>query len=198
MRTSIHELERLPLAAHALLQGVPLADISVVDLPGGGDGRTLAEVRELLAREGRSPVVGALFALRKRIGRWFRWDTAKARWREGSYLERVPPALRAQSQIKPGTFDGSFRVLYQLDRESLVEVRNGTVHAFLASALVQTDGGYRLYWAVYVKKVSWFTPFYMAIIEPFRRWIVYPSVLRRLAKAWRARDAAGWGGLVPA
>jgi hypothetical protein len=195
MRTSIHELDALPLAAHALLRDVPIADISVIDLPGGGDGRTLVEIQDLLDREEKSRVVGALFALRIRIGRWFGWDTAEARAPQESYLERVPQAIRDRSRVAPGTYDGVFRVLYLLDRESLVEVRNSTVHAFLSSALVKTDAGYRLYWAVYVKKVSWFTPFYMAAIEPFRRWIVYPSMLRRLAKAWRARDAAGWDAL---
>jgi hypothetical protein len=48
-------------------------------------------------------------------------------------------------------------------------------------------GGYRLYWAVYVKPASWLTPVYMALIEPFRRLIVYPAMLARVRRAWIAR-----------
>jgi hypothetical protein len=38
-----------------------------------------------------------------------------------------------------------------------------------------------------VKPVSALTPLYMAIIEPFRRFIVYPSILRRIRDAWELR-----------
>jgi hypothetical protein len=38
---------------------------------------------------------------------------------------------------------------------------------------------------VYVLPLSWLTPFYMALIEPFRRYIVYPSLFRSLVRAWR-------------
>jgi hypothetical protein len=30
-------------------------------------------------------------------------------------------------------------------------------------------------------------PIYMALIEPFRRFIVYPALLRRLRRAWSER-----------
>jgi hypothetical protein len=80
-----------------------------------------------------------------------------------------------------------FRLLYLLGRESLAEIRNATVHAFLCAALYERPSGYRLYWAVYVKPVSWLTPMYMALIEPFRRFIVYPAMLGRIRRAWTAR-----------
>jgi hypothetical protein len=53
-------------------------------------------------------------------------------------------------------------------------------------ALCCTASGYRLYWAIYVRNVSRFTPVYMTLIEPFRRFVVYPSILRRLRGAWVA------------
>ena len=46
------------------------------------------------------------------------------------------------------------------------------------------DGGYRLYWAIYVENVSAFTPLYMAAIEPFRRFVVYPATLAAIRMAW--------------
>jgi hypothetical protein len=53
-------------------------------------------------------------------------------------------------------------------------------------AIRRTASGYRFYWAIYVKSVSRFTPVYMALIEPFRRFAVYPAILRRLRASWVA------------
>jgi len=92
----------------------------------------------------------------------------------------------ARSKIVPGTPEGMFITVYQLDREALAEVRNATVHAFLCSVLQPRGDGYRLYWAVYVKPVSWLTPVYMAVIEPFRRFVVYPAILGQIRRAWIA------------
>jgi hypothetical protein len=52
------------------------------------------------------------------------------------------------------------------------------------SALVETPTAYRYYLAVYVQSVSRFTPFYMALIDPFRKLIVYPSLLRSVRARW--------------
>ena len=60
-------------------------------------------------------------------------------------------------------------------------------HAFFGAVLVPRAAGYRLYWAVYVQPVSRWTPLYMALIEPFRRFVVYPSLFARIAKRWRHR-----------
>jgi Protein of unknown function (DUF2867) len=116
-------------------------------------------------------------------------DTAAAAQPEHSYLNRVSDDLKARSHVVPGTSEGAFLLLYVLDNESLAEIRNATAHAFLSMALAPSRHGYRLYWVVYVKPISWLTPVYMAAIEPFRRWIVYPALLRRLRKAWSTRYA---------
>lgn len=42
MRVSPAEYLSLPLRAHALLHDVPLYDVSIVELPGGGPGRTVS------------------------------------------------------------------------------------------------------------------------------------------------------------
>ena len=52
------------------------------------------------------------------------------------------------------------------------------------SALQQVDIGYRFYFAIYVAKVSWITPVYMALIDPFRRWIVCPAIFREIQRSW--------------
>jgi hypothetical protein len=180
----------LPLAVHGLLADVPLQDVSAVDLPGGGPGRTLADVRALFGpRERRrvNPVVRLLFGIRHVLGRLFGWDAPAHERPELSYRARLPPDLVSRSIEPSGSMDGPFRVLYLFEREGLQEIRNATVHAFLAYALVEAPAGYRLYWAIYVKPISWFTPIYMALIEPFRRFVVYPALLGRLRQAWRER-----------
>lgn len=190
MRVAADEFLRLPLEVHALLREVPLQDVSAVDLPGGGPGRSIADVREILATENLRAVSGPvrlLVALRAAIGRVLGWDAASERidaHRDASYARRVGPELAARSRVPVGSTDGSMRVLYVLEHESLAEVRNATVHAFFAEALVPHADGYRLYVGVYVRPIAWFTRLYMAAIEPFRRFVVYPALLGRLRERW--------------
>src|SRR5438445_10670890 len=47
MRASPVEYLGLKLRAHEVLHDVPLYDVSVVDLPGGGAGRSVADIRAL-------------------------------------------------------------------------------------------------------------------------------------------------------
>jgi hypothetical protein len=188
-RISPNEFRSLPLEVHAILHDVPLHDVSAVDLPGGGDGRTIAEVQSVIGQERlmqANAVVSALFRLRRIVGATLGWDAETAAARPELYTHRLPEGLRARSKVAPGTPEGMFITVYQLDREALAEIRNATAHAFLCSVLQPRGDGYRLYWAVYVKPVSWFTPIYMAAIEPFRRFIVYPAILGRIRRAWMA------------
>jgi hypothetical protein len=184
------EFRALPLEAHALLANVPLHDVTAVDLPGGGPGRTLTDVRALSPMGGlmrANPVTRALFGLRLWLGRVFGWDRAEHDRAGTSYLPRVSDALRARSAVAPGTMEMGFRLLYLLDDESLSEIHNATVHAFLCAALRQAPGGHRLYWGIYVRPTSRLTPVYMALIEPFRRFLVYPAMFARLRRAWISR-----------
>jgi hypothetical protein len=192
VRVPAREFLQLRLAVHEVLGGVPLRDVTAIDLPGGGAGRTVSDVRALFAaavRDASAPA-RALFALRTAIGRRLGWDAAShsiESHRTESYLSRVWPELAARSLVAPGTMEAGWRVLFVLEREALTELRNATVHGFLALALVERPGGYRVYVAVYVKPVSRWTPLYMAAIEPFRRFVVYPALARRLERGWRER-----------
>jgi hypothetical protein len=196
MRCEPAEFLALPLEVHALLPDVPLRDVTAMDLPGGGPGRTILDVKALMPEEGTAAAgnwaTRALFALRYALGRLFGWDEPEPPEVEAraSYRKRLPPELVARSLQPPGTADGFFRIMYVLPQEMLVEARNATVHAFLASVLVPQGDHHRLYWAVYVKPTSWVTPIYMALIEPFRRFIVYPSLFRKVRAAWLLRYAA--------
>jgi hypothetical protein len=189
VRIAVAEFRKLPLEVHAILDDAPLKDVTAVDLPGGGPGRTLADIRALVPTGklmSASLLTRGLFALRLWLGQVSGWDRAEHAQPRMSYLSRVTPALQARSAAQPGTMEHGFRLLFLLERESLAEIRNATVHAFLGTVLREHLGGYRLYWAVYVKPTSWLTPVYMALIEPFRRFIVYPAMLARVRRAWIA------------
>ncbi|HUD63045.1 MAG TPA: DUF2867 domain-containing protein [Candidatus Sulfotelmatobacter sp.] len=80
--------------------------------------------------------------------------------------------------------EGLFRVVYRFENEQLVELINRAAHAAALSALVETADAYRFYFAVYVRSVSRFTPIYMALIDPFRKLIVYPLLLRSVRARW--------------
>ena len=184
------EFRTLDLRCLALLRDVPLHDVWAIPLHDGGPGRTVKEVRALLfadRRPSRNVAVRALFALRWWLGRVFRWDDERHDPPSASYVHRLTEADRVQSQVPPGTRDGRFRVLYVLRNEALSEIRNATVHGFLALVLTHGERGYVLYVAIYVKAVSRFTALYMALIDPFRRFVVYPAIVRTVQQAWEHR-----------
>jgi uncharacterized protein DUF2867 len=177
----------LPLRVHSFLRNVPLHDVWVVDLPGGPEGITLQEFRSR-SGGGRTADIpsaaNALLQLRFFLGRVFRLDTPKSAAKSASYIRLLDEADRVGSIVPPGSKDGLFDVVYVFQNEILLELINATVHAFWAQTLTRTSTGYRLYWAIYVKPVSWITPAYMALIDPFRRWIVYPQMLDRVRDQW--------------
>jgi hypothetical protein len=182
MRASAAEYRSLPLRGHELLRDVPLYDVSSLDLPGGGSGRTVADIRALESATTPSHIATFLYGLRYFLGRVFGWDREPMR-PEDSFLERLSERDRRDTEITPGTLDGYFWVLYQFPGEALRETRNRTVHGFICTALVSSPNGYRLYWGVYVRRVSWLTRPYLIAIEPFRR-VLYPAMLRRIRRAW--------------
>jgi len=186
MRVPHAEFLALDLEAHALLKDVPLRDVSAVDLPGGGDERTIADVRRLMeaGRRASPPSVRMLVGLRRLLGRIFGWDGEPP---PPAYASRLSDDQRRRSLSPIGQMSGPLRLLYEFPYEMLAEARNATVHAFSCMALRRGPGGYRLYWAIYVENVSAFTPLYMAAIEPFRRFVVYPAILESTRAAWAPR-----------
>ena len=183
-RISALEFERLPLRVHTFLAGVPLHDVWAVDLPRIRPGITLDEfLRTGGARPYRlSLVVRALLSIRLGIGWLLCWDREPMKWE--SFAKRLTTADHSKTFAVAGTREGLFRVVYRLENEQLLEVINRTAHAAALSALVEMANTYRFYFAVYVCNVSRFTPIYMALIDPFRKLIVYPSLLRSVRANW--------------
>jgi hypothetical protein len=184
------EFEQLPLRAHNFLTGVPLHDVWAVDLPSPRTGITLDEFLRV-AKERiytPTPVARALLDLRLLIGRLFGWDHPRRPAQAApTFADRLTDADRARSITPAGVRegpDGLFRVVYRFENEKLVELINRTVHAAALSALVETANSYRFYFAVYVRSVGWWTPLYLTAIDPFRKLIVYPSLLRGVRANW--------------
>src|SRR5437016_11819257 len=94
------EYLRLDLRAHELLRDVPLYDVSVVDLPGGGDGRSVADIRALESAAAPSRVASAIYGLRHVFGRVFGWDRLQMR-PEDSLLSRLSERDRRDPEIAP-------------------------------------------------------------------------------------------------
>jgi hypothetical protein len=179
--------QRLRLRAHALLAGVPLHDVWMVELPGGGPNRTLADARAFMSAEtimSLTTVVRGLFQLRGWLGRVFGWDATTRTPSSQSFIHRLSDEDRKQSLMEPGSPDGPFTVVYVHPFEAVSEVQNATVHAFSVLAFEPYASGYRLFWAIYVAPVNRLTVLYMALIDPFRRVLVYPAVLRHVHQSW--------------
>jgi hypothetical protein len=107
-----------------------------------------------------------------------------------SFLHRLSAADRAASLVSPGTREGPFRVLFVSPGEAISEIHNSTVHAFSVFALLERSSDYRLYWGIYVQPVGRITSLYMHLIDPFRRFLIYPAVLRFIRAAWSRGEAA--------
>jgi hypothetical protein len=180
------EFERLPLRVHDFLAGVPLHDVWAIDLPRTRSGITLDEFSQTASARlfTLSPVGGALVNIRLFIGRLLGWDRDPPATAWESFAARLTAADRSKSLAAAGTREGLFRVVYRFENEQLLELINRTAHAAALSALVETAVVYHFYFAVYVRSVSRFTPVYMALIDPFRKLVVYPSLLRSVRTSW--------------
>ena len=184
-RIPAQEFERLPLRVHGFLAGVPLHDVWAIDLPRRRGGITLDEF--LRATHERpftpSPTVRALLSVRFFVGRLLHWD-GEPDGTNDTFATRLTSGDLANSLAPAGTRAGLFKTVYRFQNEQLLELVNRTVHAAALSALVETPDAYRFYFGVYVHNVSRLTPAYMTLIDPFRKWIVYPSLLRSVRTTW--------------
>jgi hypothetical protein len=204
-QVSTQEFERLPLRVHSFMAGVPLHDVWAIDLPRWRGGVTLADYLRTGSNStldtcgcskssslfAPSHVVRMLLHIRFFVGRFFGWDHEPAATAWKTFATRLTDTDHSRSLVAAGTSDGFFRVVYRFENEQLVELINRTAHAAALTSLVETATAYRFYLAVYVRKVSRLTPFYMALIDPFRKLIVYPSLLHGVRARWNQAFGAG-------
>lgn len=141
-------------------------------------------------------LVGFLFKIRKVLGRWFGWDEPHASrsipgCREHTVRDRLEPTIREEvDEPRLGPVDGEgFNFVYRDESESLHELSNSTVHALLHLGWVEVQPGlFAPQIAVYTKARGLLGKMYLKLIEPFRRLIVYPGMMRAVARAWPRRE----------
>lgn len=188
------EFYALPLRVHTFLADIPLHDVWAVDLPAHTDGVTLSEFLRRASEKrpdaasgeisGLPTAARMLFRFRFFLGRIFRLEEEPKDAAVASFGSRLTAEDRARSSVASGTSERLFRVVYRFENEQLLEIQNRTVHAAALSALAERAGSYRFYFAVYVRQSTWITPSYMGLIDPFRKWIIYPALLKKIRAIW--------------
>jgi hypothetical protein len=192
LRGSPQEFARQDFRVNQLLPDVPLHDAWAVDLKGSASPtmENLTRAFRHRAALGVTPAIVGLGVIRGAAGKLLGWDEPRWASPEGSFISRLTPLDRRCSSTKPGTTLGIWRVLYALPREGLVETQNATVHVAVAGAIGERAEGARLFLAFRVREVNWTTRLYMRLIDPARRFFIYPFLLRQFAHTWE-REA--WG-----
>jgi hypothetical protein len=192
------EFRQKSLRVHSFLADVPMHSLDWIELPGGDVGMTLQEISDVVGFSGEAemevnPLTQALFDLRGWVGRILHWDEAPELAERVSYISRLREEDYACSRVVPGKAAGISRILYQFENEMLAEIVNRTVHCFWMMASERTANGYRLWIAIYVKKLNWFTPIYMALISPLLKWVIYPAMRKGMKRRWEEAYPAGVG-----
>jgi hypothetical protein len=206
---------RLPNAAHEsrpwrireITPDFTLEDVWA--LPVHGDVEDFQALIQLLLSSDPTSVESlptrVLWDLRDRLGRWFGLGAISDSvdgaggdaagelpipgGNESSLAGRLPDDLR---ETAAGLSFSSlpFVPLFRTDREFAAELSNRTVHGVLHLAWVdQGEGRYQGQMAVYVKPRGMFGKGYMALIKPFRYWIVYPALMRQTERVWNRRGS---------
>jgi hypothetical protein len=187
------EHESRPWRIREIARDYTLEDVWALPTPGGPeDFETLIQLGTSFdPAKTKSRPTRALWDARDRLGDWFRLGRisvpAGNGQSESSLARRLPDDLR--DTAADVHFDAlPFVPLYRTNDEFAAEVSNSTMHGVMHLAWVdQTEGRYQAQMAVYVKPHGLFGKGYMALIKPFRYWIVYPALTREIEQAWRRR-----------
>jgi hypothetical protein len=179
--------------AESLLSDFELLDRWRVDIEGAPD--EFHDFCQLFVDNGfdsDSRITAFLFALRFRLGKTFGWDEGEKLpipgCRETSVADRLTDEDRARNRPLKTERKLEGDVIYCFDDEALLEISNKTIHALINLRWVDGAPGKKtVEMAIYIKKRGRMSGVYMALIKPFRHSIVYPALLGRLSRLWRAR-----------
>jgi hypothetical protein len=188
-RLSPEEFQATGFRVHSFLADVELHDVWIFNLPGGPEDLTLRDAQESIARQSpyeANTAVALLVGVRMFLGGLLGWDDDKYFDVASSYTHRLTADDRERTLEEPGSGGDMFKTVYAFENEMLAEMMNRTAHAFFCMAMEPAADGYRMYWAIYVRETSALTPYYMALIDPFRRHLVYPSIVHNVERAWAA------------
>ena len=180
-----------PWRIHEITSDFRLEDVWALPTPGGPDDfpRLVQQFASADPSQSLPAAARTLWAVRWKLGELLGWDGPETGVgsRVPTLRDRLPADLRG---APPGPeFDSlPFTSLYLLEDEWAAETANRTVHGVMHIGWVPDgNGGYRGQMAVLVKPNGLFGTAYMAAIRPFRHLIVYPPLMRRIEREWRAR-----------
>jgi hypothetical protein len=181
-----------PWRIHELTHDFRLEDVWALPTPGGPDDfpRLVQLAASLDPSQSSACAVRTLFAIRWKVGGLLGWDgpDAGVGSRVPTLRDRLPEDLR-DAPSGPDSDALPFTSLYLLEDEWAAEIANRTMHGVMHIGWVPDQtGGYRGQMAVLVKPNGLLGTGYMAAIRPFRHLVVYPPMLREIAREWRARD----------
>lgn len=181
-----------PWRIHEIAPDFRLEDVWALPVTGGPDDFPKLVDQMTSGAKPLPGVAGVLFAIRWRLGRLLGWDKEDSGLdgRVRSLRERLPDDLRG-APASPAPRSLPFRPLYLTGDEWAAEMANRTVHGVMHIAWVPDgSGGHRAQMAVLVKPNGLLGKAYMAAILPFRYILVYPTLMRTIGRAWKARDTA--------
>jgi Protein of unknown function (DUF2867) len=201
MRLPNSEHESRPWRIREITSDFILEDVWALPTPGGAE--DFPALLELMASSdpanSSSLPTRVLWRVRDRLGGLFDLGNISTPAGDGadklpipgtsetSLAERLPDDLR-DTAAEMGFGSLPFLPLYRTDAEFAAELSNRTVHAVMHLAWVEEgEDRYRGEMAVYVKPRGAFGKGYMALIKPFRHWIVYPALLKQTERTWQAR-----------
>ncbi len=143
----------------------------------------------------KTTLVGILFTLRFWISKIFPLDrnintlqiqccnetTVKIRL-SSQDLEKS----KAGKAIRVNNIDLEFRPVYLFEDESMHELSNDTVHGLIHVGWIKkNDNYYTATLAIYVIPRGIYGKIYLKLIEPFRRHIVYPVIMKAIKEQWQ-------------
>jgi uncharacterized protein DUF2867 len=191
MRLPDHEHTSRPWRIHELTRDFRLEDVWALPTPGGREDFPVL-VQGFATGDpshGSSGLTRALWAIRWKLGQLLGWDGPDAGLgsRVPTLRDRLPEDLR-DAEAGPTCGALPFSSLYLLQDEWAAEMANRTMHGVMHLGWVPDgSGGYRGQMAVLVKPNGLLGTAYMAAIKPFRHLLVYPAMMRRIERQWRAR-----------
>lgn len=193
MKIPNSEHESRPWRIREIARDFTLEDVWALPTPGDPeDFETLIQLGTSFdPAKTKSRPTRALWSARDRLGDWFGLGRISVPVENGqnesSLAGRLPDDLRNTADDLH--FDSlPFTPLYRTNDEFAAEISNSTMDGVMHLAWVaQAEGRYQAQMAVYVRPHGLFGKGYMALIKPFRYWIVYPALTREIEGAWRKR-----------
>lgn len=163
-----------------------LMDTHEVPLVGGPDDPTIEDLERLLLSgepTGLAWPARVLFLTRDWLGRLFGWDGEKEKPTvpKGSFYWKMSEEDKQASLRRPGDRLGPALILWNDPYSLCLEVLNATCQAFAVGYVRDR----KAYLSVFVIETKWWSKYYLAAIEPFRKYIVYPAGVKWVRETWQ-------------